>query len=174
MKLAEQLEKLPEDARNNRKSLNEKIANSNRMVNSLRADLSDVQQGVLGITDAGVRPESQASIPIVSVSRDVISKTLEASTGKKLVELEAAIDETGSPHSVLLEGVTVVLKSELRPSVAETRTGSINPAAFVSKRPPNPPKSVLAPARFVRFACGAISSTNASPSSMSTPVSLYL
>ena len=120
VKLAEQLEKLPEDARNNRKSLNEKIANAKRMVNSLRADLPDVEQGVLGITDAGVRPESQASIPIVSVSRDVISKTLEASTGKKLAELEAAIDETGSPHSVLLEGVTVALKSELRPSVAET------------------------------------------------------
>ncbi len=120
VKLAEQLEKLPDDARNNRKSLNEKIANTKQMVKSLRADLLGVQQGVLGITDAGVRRESQASIPIVSVSRDVISKALESSTGKKLAEMEAAIDETGSPQSVLLEGVTAALKSELRPSVAKT------------------------------------------------------
>jgi len=120
VKLADQLETLPEDARNNRKSLNDKIANSKQMVGALRADLTNVEQGVLGITDAGVRRENQASIPIVSVSRDVISKALEASTGKKLAELEAAIDESGSPQSMRLAGVTAALKSELRPSVAET------------------------------------------------------
>ena len=59
------------------------------------------------------------------------------------------------------------------PSVAATKTGSWKPAALVSNSPPNPPRSVLAPARFVRLACGAISPISASPSSISTPASLY-
>ena len=101
-KLEEQLQKLPADSKNNRKSINEKIANANRMIKSLADSLANVEQGVLGITDAGIRRDSQDSIPIVSVSRELISNALFASTGKTLVELEAAIDETGSPQSVLL------------------------------------------------------------------------
>jgi len=119
-KLEEQLQKLPADSKNNRKSINEKIANANRMIKSLADSLANVEQGVLGITDAGIRRDSQDSIPIVSVSRELISNALFASTGKTLVELEAAIDETGSPQSVLLTGVTAALKSELKPSVANT------------------------------------------------------
>ena len=118
--LDEQLQKLPPDSKNNRKSINEKIANANRMIESLADSLANVEQGVLGITDAGIRRDNQDSIPIVSVSRELISNALSASTGKTLEDLEAAIDETGSPQSVLLLGVTAALKSELKPSVANT------------------------------------------------------
>ncbi|MDB4695129.1 M28 family peptidase [bacterium] len=119
-KLEEQLQKLPADSKNNRKSINEKIANASRMIKSLADSLANVEQGVMGITDAGIRRDSQDSIPIVSVSRELISDALFASTGKTLAELESAIDEAGSPQSVLLTGVTAALKSELKPSVADT------------------------------------------------------
>ena len=119
-KLAEQLKKLPVDAINNRKSINEKIANANQMIKSLDGSLVSVQQGVLGLTDAGIRGENQDSIPIVSVSREVISNALSKATGATLAELEAAIDETGSPRSTPLSGVTAALKSELKPTIANT------------------------------------------------------
>ena len=119
-RLAEQLEKLPADATNNRKSINEKIANAERMIKSLGEGLANVEQGVLGLTDAGMRRENQDSIPIVSVSRKVISDALSKTTGKTLAELEAAIDETASPQSAALTGVTAALKAELKPSVAST------------------------------------------------------
>ena len=119
-KLAQQLQQLPEDANNVRKSIEQKIANANQMIKSLGDDLPNVQQGVLGVTDAGVRPGNQQSIPIVSVARDVISQALSDAAGTALAELESAIDETGSPRSVELKGVTATLKAELRPSVANT------------------------------------------------------
>ena len=119
-KLAQQLQQLPEDANNVRKSIEQKIANANQMIKSLGDDLPNVQQGVLGVTDAGVRPENQQSIPIVSVARDVISQALSNAAGTELAALESAIDETGSPRSVELKGVTATLKAELRPSVANT------------------------------------------------------
>ena len=119
-KLADQLVKLPSDATNNRKSIKEKIANANQMIKSLDESLANVQQGVLGLTDAGIRQENQDSIPIVSVSREVISSALSKTTGNTLAELEAAIDETGSPRSTKLAGVTAALKTELKPSVANT------------------------------------------------------
>ena len=119
-KLAQQLQQLPEDASNVRKSIEQKIANANQMIKSLGDDLPNVEQGVLGVTDAGVRPENQPSIPIVSVARDVISQALSDAAGTELAALESAIDETGSPRSVELKGVTATLKAELRPSVANT------------------------------------------------------
>ena len=119
-KLAQQLQQLPEDANNVRKSIEQKIANANQMIKSLGDDLPNVEQGVLGVTDAGVRPENQPSIPIVSVARDVISQALSDAAGTELAALESAIDETGSPRSVELKGVTATLKAELRPSVANT------------------------------------------------------
>ena len=119
-KLAQQLQQLPEDANNVRKSIEQKIANANQMIKSLDDDLPNVEQGVLGVTDAGVRPGNQQSIPIVSVARDVISQALSDAAGTELAELESAIDETGSPSSVELKGVTATLKAELRPSVANT------------------------------------------------------
>src|SRR5438093_13680262 len=60
------------------------------------------------------------------------------------------------------------------PSVEATRTGSRNPAAFRSNRPPKPPRSASAPARRVALANGAMRATRASPASMSTPASLYV
>ena len=119
-RLLEQLEKLPDNAKNNRKSLKEKIANAERMIQSLEDSLKNVQQGVLGIADAGVRRPSQDSIPTASVSRGLISKALAQSTGKTLEELEKSINDTGNPQSQALTGVKAALKLELKPSLAKT------------------------------------------------------
>ncbi len=55
------------------------------------------------------------------------------------------------------------------PSLAATRIGSLNPAAFRSNRPPKPPISASAPGRRVERTSGLIVSTIALPASISTP-----
>ena len=119
-RLVEQLGKLPADAKNNRKSLNDKVANADQMIQSLGDSLKNVEQGVLGIADAGVRRPNVDAIPIASVSRDLISKVLVESTGKTLEALEKKINDTGSPQSLPLTNVTSTLKLELKPSLAQT------------------------------------------------------
>ena len=57
------------------------------------------------------------------------------------------------------------------PSVVETSTGSVNPAARRSNSAPNPPRPPITPARVVAAASGLIRSTSASPAAMSTPAS---
>jgi hypothetical protein len=118
--LVEQLGKLPADAKNNRKSLNDKVANADQMIQSLGDSLNNVEQGVLGIADAGVRRPNVDAIPIASVSRDLISKVHVESTGKTLEALEKKINDTGSPQSLPLTNVTSTLKLELKPSLAQT------------------------------------------------------
>jgi len=58
------------------------------------------------------------------------------------------------------------------PSVVETSSGSLNPAAFGSKNAPKPPSCASAPGRAVERASGLIAWTSASPASISTPDSL--
>src|SRR5271165_2047657 len=60
------------------------------------------------------------------------------------------------------------------PSVVETSTGSVKPAAFRSNSAPKPPKPPMTPARVVALASGLIASTSASPASISTPASRYV
>src|SRR5438270_112246 len=60
------------------------------------------------------------------------------------------------------------------PSVDATKIGSLNPAAFRSNSPPNPPREASAPGRAVARAAGAMRSTSASPASISTPALLYV
>ncbi len=58
------------------------------------------------------------------------------------------------------------------PSVPDTSSGSVYPAAFTSNRPPNIPSWAAHPGRAVRAASGLIASTSLSPAPMSTPESL--
>ena len=57
------------------------------------------------------------------------------------------------------------------PSFAATSSGSTNPAAFRSKKPPNPPSSASAPGRRVALASGPIARTSALPAAIETPAS---
>jgi hypothetical protein len=58
------------------------------------------------------------------------------------------------------------------PSVVATSSGSVKPAAFGSKKAPNPPSEASEPLRAVARARGAMALTRALPASMSTPASL--
>ena len=60
------------------------------------------------------------------------------------------------------------------PSVADTSSGSVKPAAFGSNIPPKPPIPLATPLRLVAFASGRIISISAFPAAMLTPESLYV
>ena len=57
------------------------------------------------------------------------------------------------------------------PSVAATKIGSLNPAAFRSNKPPNPPMAEITPVLLVFFKLGLMRCTNSLPASISTPAS---
>ena len=119
-KLLKQLETLPKEATNNRKTLTDKVAGAERMIDSLQMELNEAKRGMLGVTDAGERPAGKDSIPVLSVARDLIDQALTQSTGKSLTELEKSIDDTGAANSVRLPETSVALEIELKPTVADT------------------------------------------------------
>jgi hypothetical protein len=90
------------------------------MVASMREQLKQVERGVLGISEAGERDAAEASIPVVSVARDIVDNVLSQSTGRSLEEIEEKIDQTVSPQSIALPNVTVTLRMELKPAFAPT------------------------------------------------------
>lgn len=119
-RLLKQLETLPQEAKNNRKTLSDKVAGAERMIDSLQMELTEAKRGMLGVTDAGEREASKDSIPVLSVARDLIDQTLTQSTGTSLTEFERSIDNAGAPNSVRLPGTSVALEIELKPTVADT------------------------------------------------------
>jgi hypothetical protein len=118
--IAKQIENLPAQAVNNRKTLTQKISRIDSMVASMREELKQVERGVLEISEAGERDAAEASIPVVSVARDIVDNLLSQSTERSLEEIEEKIDQTVSPQSIALPNVTVTLRVELKPALAPT------------------------------------------------------
>ncbi len=61
--IEKQIANLPADAVNSRKTLTDKIADIDSMVDSMREDLNQAQRGVLGISEAGERTAEKDSDP---------------------------------------------------------------------------------------------------------------
>ncbi len=115
-----QLADLPEEAMNIRRSLNEKIASAGQILESLQKDLRQANDGLIGVAEAGQRPDGKDSVPVISVSRSFVDRLLKRSTGRQLSDIEAQIDRRYSPTSFELSGLSASLHMELKPSVADT------------------------------------------------------
>lgn len=115
-----QIEKLPEGAANNRKTIREKIVGIDTIVASMQADLDRAKRGVLPVGVAGPRSPRKKGLPVASVGRDVVTELLEKTLGKSLSSLEKAIDETKRPQSEMLAKTSVSLQVKLKPSYATT------------------------------------------------------
>jgi hypothetical protein len=138
--IKKQLDSLPAEAANSRKSLQKKISAIDKMIESLQEDVKRVGRGVLAVGAAGtraVKPVSQLSqldadpdnapkteymkaIPIASVARDTVDELLRKSLGQSLESLEAEIDAATTPQSAVLANAAVSLQVELKPSFATT------------------------------------------------------
>jgi len=116
----EQMDNLPAEAINLLKSLTDKIDASEAMIQALGEELKQTKNGLLGVTDAGQRPDGKDSIPVVSISRRLADRLLRQADHRRLRDIEAQIDQAYSPQSVELVGVKANLQVELKPSVADT------------------------------------------------------
>ncbi len=116
--IQKQIEQLPQEAKNNRRTFLRKIHDIDNMIRSLQTDLRRAQRGLLGVTEAGSRARSKESIPVLSLSRDVADRLLQQSIGQSLQSLEEKIDGDNRPHSHLLSDVSADLSIELKPTVA--------------------------------------------------------
>jgi hypothetical protein len=116
----EQLQRLPAEAFHSRQKLTDMIAASDAQLEALQTELLQINEGLLGISAAGQRPEGQDSIPVVSIGRSQIDTILQVAAGRGLSELENQIDQTFLPASFELPDARVELEVELRPMVANT------------------------------------------------------
>jgi hypothetical protein len=119
-RIEKQIANLPAEAVNSRKTLTDRVAGIDSMVDSMREELKQAQRGVLGISEAGERPAEKDSIPVVSLARDLIDQLVQQSRGQSLAEIEKKIDETYSPQSFVLDGVNATLRIELTLAMVET------------------------------------------------------
>jgi hypothetical protein len=75
------------------------------LVNDRQTVESEGGDKLLGATEAG-RASSQSKVPTLFCSRNVIDTLLQKAAGKSLDQLQAEIDESGKPRSMVLSGVT--------------------------------------------------------------------
>jgi len=119
-RLEEQLQSLPAEAVNIRKKWTDQIALIDAMVEDLTRDQERAAEGVIGVAEAGQRPQGKDSIPVVSISRTIANRILQHSVGRSLEEIETRIDATEQPNSFLIPKASAVLQVELKPTMADT------------------------------------------------------
>ncbi len=149
-----QLGELPADATNIRQALRDKLESIDAMIESLRGELENASQGILGIAEAGQRTDGNDSIPVVSVSRELIDRVLTRVTGRRLNEIEARIDQDYSPQSISLPTVKVDLQIEMKPSQANTS----NVIGVIPGRGPLSEESVVVGAHYDHVGMGGYGS----------------
>lgn len=115
--IEQQIAELPEDAVNNRETLQNRIDGIDAMVASMEKTNASLERGVLSINDAGGKPDDENNVvPVISIARDVVSDVLERTIGRTLESIESAIDADLKPQSRLLPGVSVTLSVDIKPT----------------------------------------------------------
>ncbi len=118
-RIAEELKRLPPDARNSRASFEQKAASADRMIESLQVALQQAQRGVLDVGDAGERTIKK-SIPVLSLARDTADELIQQATGQSLEAVERGINENTKPNSFVLPKLQASWRIELKPSIADS------------------------------------------------------
>ncbi len=157
LSIEEQIESLPAEATNNRETLDGKIAGIDKMVASMTDELDQIRRGLLEIGDAGDRPsgdDEDATIPVLSVGRDVVDRLLTLSIGKTLKQIETTIDQTLRPQSEMLSGVVATLAIELKPTSRE----SPNVIGVLPGRGPLAAQTVIVGAHYDHVGMGGVGS----------------
>lgn len=115
-----QIAALPARAVNSRQAFEKRITAIDSMLASMRRDLERAERGVLDISEAGSRSPDADSIPVASLARDLVDTLLTQSTGRSLKQIEEEIGRTYVPQSTALPDLTISLRVELKPTLAET------------------------------------------------------
>jgi hypothetical protein len=148
------LNDLPNEAANARESLGERLERIEASIEGLRKEREAAARGLLEVGEAGRRPESKTGIPVVSLARDVADELLRATINRSLESLERVIDETYRPHSRLLEGVTL----ELRSRVADSTATSDNVLGVLEGQGPLAEQTVVVGAHYDHVGMGGFGS----------------
>lgn len=85
-----------------------------QLVESIQTKINNNAGDVPMAVDAAGNPITNETVPTFYCTRKLADQLIRAGSGKSLSELEKAIDETGKPQSMLLEGVTAQGETKLR------------------------------------------------------------
>ena len=124
VKIREQLDNLPEKAKNARNTFRMQLDGVVASIKSLDLELEKSNRGLLGISEAGsgVRDdkEQQPRIPVVSIARDLAYRLIQQTTGRALHDIENQIDDEFRPRSYELAGLSAAVTVELKPTSASS------------------------------------------------------
>ncbi len=118
-KLNTQLEELPIEAVNSRETLRQRRETSANMIEELRRQIAVVEVGLLDINEAGDKP-LVPEIPVVSLSRAVVSQIMRTACASTINEVQTQIDQLTRPMSLALR-YRVDLETQLTPSSVSSK-----------------------------------------------------
>ena len=119
-RIAQQLVKMPEEAVNSRKVLQQQLAGIETIIAGYEDEMRTARRGVLGVSSAGNRRADETMTPVVSLARDVVDQLLSESGRPSLAELETQINSTYRPASFPLQNAQMSLRTKIEPVSVDT------------------------------------------------------
>ncbi|NNE00680.1 MAG: M28 family peptidase [Pirellulaceae bacterium] len=119
-KIRQQMESLPEAAKNSLNTLKMKLDSVNASIESLTLDQKRAARGILGISEAGGAADTKRKIPVVSIARDLADDLLTPIMGRSVTQIEASINKDFAPQSQYLDGVNCTVSVELKATTANS------------------------------------------------------
>ena len=114
-RLNEKLKQLPAEAINTRAALSERILTIDSIVAGMETTRFAAESGVMNISSAG-KADKGKKVPVISVSRTLISELLQRTMQKSLAQIESEIDSNLISQSQRLTGVNLDLSVSIEPS----------------------------------------------------------
>ncbi len=112
--LLERLRESPGDASGGPQALADNLAAIDSVIAGYKTDREFAANGLLGISEAGDRPEPNTKIPVVCVSRGAVDQLFQGQKRPTIDAIEQQLDRQQSPSSFELVGVTAGMRVELR------------------------------------------------------------
>ncbi|MEO1525643.1 MAG: M28 family peptidase [Planctomycetota bacterium] len=116
-RLERMIQTLPPELKKNRAAAEEQIAVAERLMDSEQDALRIAARGIIGVGNAGPASPQTSKLPVGSIARDVVDRLLKAN-GQSLKDLEAQIDETYQPASVVISNAKATVSVDMKPGVA--------------------------------------------------------
>ncbi len=114
LQLQERIREATRGRDESRETLNQNLAGIESVLTGYRFDLERANDGLLGISEAGDRPDSATTIPVICIARPTIDELLRSQTLLRIDDLERQLDSQQMPSSFELRGIHAEMEVELQ------------------------------------------------------------
>lgn len=153
-RLTAAMRSLPAEAVNIRRESANRLVQVESAIVGLMAELKYANQGLMGLTEAGLKADKGTTIPVLTITRQLLSRLLEKNGGQSLAELEAQVRSTRVAVSRRLDGIRFKASVELQRS----NTATDNVLATIPGRGPLADETVVIGAHYDHVGMGKFGS----------------